>query len=107
MLTYDKLRRALLQVEIFMNQRPLTYVGEEPDQRVLTPNVLLDKNISSMEPDLEDVDFKEENIPSKRMKYLERIHHLLRKCWQNEYLQALQEKHTRDPDRNQEIPAPG
>ena len=41
------------------------------------------------------------------MRYLEKVRLQLRKRWQNEYLHALQERHTRDSDQKQKIPQPG
>ena len=41
LLTMDELKDTMLDVESFMNNRPLTYLGEEIEQPVLTPNNLL------------------------------------------------------------------
>ena len=41
LLTFEELKDALMDVETFMNNRPLTYMGEEAEQPVLTPNILL------------------------------------------------------------------
>ena len=41
LLQYHELEDVLLDVECFMNNRPLCYVGDEFDQSVLTPNILV------------------------------------------------------------------
>ena len=41
LLTLDELKDALMDTENFMNNRPLTYMGEEVEQQVLTPNTLI------------------------------------------------------------------
>ena len=41
MLTFSELEETLLDVECFMNNRPLTYLGEEFEDRAITPNILL------------------------------------------------------------------
>ena len=41
MLTFSELEETSLEVECFMNNRPLTYLGEEFEDRPITPNILL------------------------------------------------------------------
>ena len=40
MLTFEELEDILLDVECFMNDRPLVYIGEEFDRPVIIPNIL-------------------------------------------------------------------
>ncbi len=40
-LTFKELEETLLDVECFMNNRPLAYLGEEFENRPVTPNVLI------------------------------------------------------------------
>jgi hypothetical protein len=109
LLTHDELRAALLDVEIFMNNRPLTYVGEDCDQPVLTPNTLMGQTPTQfLEEDLEKLNYQEEDkVLTRRMRYLHRTREQLRKRWQTEYLHALQERNNRDSDPHQKIPQPG
>ena len=109
LLTYDEFRETLLDVECFMNDRPLNYIGEDCDQPVLTPNTLMGRTSTQfLEQDLDSLNYTEEDqIVTKRMRYLEKVRLQLRKRWQNEYLHALQERHTRDSDQKQKIPQPG
>ncbi len=108
LLTHDELRAALLDVECFMNDRPLNYLGEECEQPVLTPNILIGNTSQFLEVDHDTLNYTDEDkLLTKRMKYLYQTRKQLRKRWQNEYLHALQERHARDGDRQQKIPQPG
>ena len=54
LLTFEELEEALLDVECFMNNRPLYYMGEECEEAVLTPNLLLKgTEVRFLEEDLE------------------------------------------------------
>lgn len=100
MLTFAELEETLLDVECFMNNRPLVYLGEEIEGRAVTPNILLRG---------EPVTFLEENIETlgdeadvtRRIKYLKRCREQLRKRWINEYLHALDEKQKRTSNGNE------
>ena len=109
LLTFDEFRETLLDVECFMNDRPLNYIGEDCDQPVLTPNTLMGKTSAQfLEQDLERLNYTEEDkIMTRRMKYLTKVRSQLRKRWQNEYLHALQERLNRNGDSKQNIPKPG
>ena len=92
-----------------MNNRPLTYLGEEIEQPVLTPNILLkgpDTRAQFLTTDLESSHHENETKVTKRLLYLERVRSQLKKRWQNEYLHTLQERHFRNQDPNQKIPPP-
>ena len=41
LLTFAELEETLLDIECFMNDRPLCYMGEEFDQPTITPNILI------------------------------------------------------------------
>ena len=61
LLTFEELEEALLDVECFMNNRPLVYQGEECDQPVLTPNILLkDTPATFLEKDLKNLNYLDE-----------------------------------------------
>ena len=110
LLTMDELKDTMLDVESFMNNRPLAYLGEEIEQPVLTPNILLkgpETQSQFVTPDLDNIHYEEENkVVTKRLQYLETIRSVLKKRWQNEYLKALQERHQRNLGSSQPIPTP-
>ena len=86
-LTWAELEEVLL--EIILKNRPLTYVEEEIDHSILTPNSLIlgrDVNFPDAAP------HKSETM-KKRHKYNKRCKGALWKRWKHEYLVALREKH--------------
>ena len=107
LLTYDELRDTLLDVENFINNRPLTYIGEELERPVLSPNILLKGNSTPfLEEDLEKLHYLEEAQPlKKRLAYLLKTKAMLKKRWLSEYLFALRDQ--RNPEKTQSIPQIG
>ena len=104
LLTYDELRDTLLDVDNFINNRPLTYIGEELERPVLSPNILLKGNSTPfLEEDLEKLHYLEEAQPlKKRLAYLLKTKAMLKKRWLSEYLFALRDQ--RNPEKTQSIP---
>ena len=82
--------RMLLDVECAMNNRPLCYQGEDFENEVKTPNILLRGRPARMlEDDLQNLN-EEDNV-TKRLKYVKRYKEELRKQWMQE-LYALKER---------------
>ena len=92
LLKYNELEDVLLDIDCFMNNRPLCYIGDEYDQPVSTPNILL-RGIPAqfLEEDLKYLD--DTAIITKRVRYLKTCREQLRKRWLSEYLRALEERH--------------
>ena len=109
LLTFEELEEALLDVECFMNNRPLYYMGEECEEAVLTPNLLLKGTEARfLEEDLEALNYTdEEKVVTRRVKYLQKTRQQLRKRWQKEYLHALQERHPFAAEHETNLPQPG
>ena len=71
LLTFSELAETLLDVECSMNNRPLVYLGEEIENRAITPNILLngerteflEKNTQALE---------EESKMTRRLRYLKK-----------------------------------
>ncbi|XP_002734893.1 uncharacterized protein LOC100366659 [Saccoglossus kowalevskii] len=92
LLTFEELEEVLLDVEVFMNNRPLCYMEEDLEQVVITPNMLLrGQPARYLEDNVHDLD---DDI-GKRLKYLKTCREHVRKRWLNEYLHALQERNTK------------
>ena len=105
LLQYHELEDVLLDVECFMNNRPLCYVGEEFDRPVLTPNILLRGSPADyLDEDSEETKYQ---VCTRRMRYLRMCHEQLRKRWQDEYLKALQRKHKKSEESGQILPGIG
>ena len=100
LLTFQELEEILLDIECFMNNRPLAYLDEEFEQRAITPNILIHGEPTTL---LEESDNSLETVNnvSRRMRYLKRCSNQLRKRWANDYTKALMErrqpKHEKDP----------
>ena len=100
-LTYDELLTSLIEVEMVINSRPLTYVSPDDLEEPLTPaHFLTGKRILSLpdgiccgdDPDDEDVDLTHDHL-TRRMKYLNVVLNHFWKRWQLEYLLDLRESH--------------
>ena len=90
-LTWAELEEVLLDIEIILNNRPLTYIEEEIDYPILTPNSLIlgrDVNFSDAAPH----ESESETI-KKRHKYVKRCNEDLWKRGKHEYVVTLREKH--------------
>ena len=69
-LTWAELEEVLLDIEIILNNRPLTYIEEEIDYPILTPNsLILGRDVSF--PDTAPHESESETI-KKRHKYIKR-----------------------------------
>lgn len=106
LLKFEELEDALLDVEVFMNNRPLCYMGEEYEAPVITPNILLRGQPTwFMEENAEQLDDDERETMTKRLRYIKTCRENVRKRWVNEYLHALQERFaTKLKAKEQSIP---
>ena len=90
-LKFQELREILLDVEISLNNRPLSYVEEDIQFPTLTPNIMLmGQNNALLEEDVASIEDKDLR---NRAKYLERCKDNLWKRWTAEYLKGLRERH--------------
>ena len=90
-LTLPEFEETLLDVECFMNNRPLTYLGEDFERPAITPNTLLRgqpaTNLGEQMPSSD-----EQTVVARRVKYMNRCRLQLRKRFIEEYLKALEER---------------
>ena len=86
LLTYPEFEEIMLDIECFINNRPLTYIGEEFEGRAITPNILLRGEPATF------LEKNAENQVTRRLRYLNKCRKQLRKRWINEYIYALGEK---------------
>ena len=91
LLTFQELEEVILDVECTVNNRALCYQGEEFEEQVTTPNVLLrGKPAIVLDEDLEKVPSGSQL--TRRMILLKRSKEQLHKRWMREYLYALEER---------------
>ena len=89
-LNYTELRTVLCEIELMLNERPLTYIYDDDTEEMLTPNHLLfGRNLTDNFITDAAIDVK----PAKRLDYLRKLldHYWTR--WQREYLSELREQH--------------
>ena len=89
-----------------MNNRPLCYVGEEFEEQVITPNILLRGRPSSvLEQDIEQLEANDKL--TRRLLFIRRSKDQLRKRWIGEYLRALEERQRKHTQTEITIPGVG
>ncbi|XP_028404086.1 uncharacterized protein LOC114526758 [Dendronephthya gigantea] len=90
-LTYKELQDVLLDIQIALNNRPLTYCEDNVQLPVLTPNLMILGKANYLlelpSAEIEDGDMR------KRAKYLKKCKEALWRRWRNEYMRALRESH--------------
>ena len=90
-LTWEELEEVLMDAEVSLNDRPLSYVEEDVQYPLLTPNTMmfLQSNIlPERDPDnIDDCQLR------KRTRHLQKCKESLWKRWSTEYLTALRERH--------------
>ena len=100
-LTLSELEEVLLDVETILNNRPLSYVEDDIQMPILTPNSLMHDEINAL-PN-ESLGSDEDSDLRKRAKYLKRCKENVWKRWRNEYLSGLWERHTLIKGKKPEI----
>ena len=91
MLKWKELEEVLLDVEVTLNNRPLSYIEDEVQFPVLTPNTLLFAN-SNILPELETHHIARTVICADVPKHLLRCKEAVWKRWSREYLRSLRER---------------
>ena len=90
-LNWRELSEIITDVEVALNGRPLSYVWNDHQLPVLTPNSLLYPQ-SNVIPDL-DAHHTDEHYLRKRAKHLRRCTQIIWKRWSPEYVRGLRERH--------------
>ena len=93
LLTWDTLQDLLLDVEVALNNRPLSYVEDDLQLPVLTPNSLMFHRPNQIPTqdyrDIEEADLR------KTAKRIEKCKDMMWRRWTNEYVRGLRERHNR------------
>ena len=98
-LKFQEQKEELLDVEISLHNRPLSYVEEEIQFPTLTPNIMLmGQNNALLEKDVASIEDKDLR---SRAKYIESCKDNLWKRWPNECLKGLRERHNLKHGGNQ------
>lgn len=91
MLTWNALQDLLLDIEVSLNNRPLSYVEDDIQLPLLTPNTLMLNRPNNIPT--QDYHEVEEQDLRKTAKRLEKCKDMLWRRWTNEYLKGLRERH--------------
>ena len=89
-LSWQKLKQVLLDVEITLNDQPLSYVEDDVALSILTPNSMFPTTniLPNLQPHhIADVDLW------RRAKHLRQCKDAMWIRWSNEYLRSLKEKY--------------
>lgn len=97
--TYHELHTVLIQTEAVINDRPLTYASDDPEElQSLTPSMLLCGHRIYNLPEcldfeeLYDETFNAKSAITKRMLYCSKLFRDFSERWRKEYLVSLREK---------------
>ena len=91
-LSWNELQEVLLDLEITLNNRPLSYVEDDVEFPIITPNSLMFGNPPqrSLEEDPSSIDDRELR---RRVKHVQKCKQMLWNRWTNEYVRGLRERH--------------
>ena len=91
---WEELADVLLDIEITLNNRPLSYIEDDLQNPILTPNSLMFIMFvsSNVLPEMESHRVDDRDL-RKRAKFLKRCKDAVWKRWTNEYVQGLRERH--------------
>ena len=105
LLSWAELQEVLLDVEVSLNNRPLSYVEEDVEMPILTPSSLLYLQPNAL-PELELHNIQDYDL-RKHAKYLRRCKDALWSRWTTEYLCGLRERHRLKHKGNSNYPGKG
>ena len=104
-LRWKELEEVLLDVEVALNDRPLSYVEDDLQFPVLTPNSMLFMNSNTL-PELQPHHIEDSDL-RKRAKHLLKCKEAVWRRWTQEYLRNLRERHRSKAGNRGAVPAVG
>ena len=104
-LTFEELADVMLDVEVALNNRPLSCIEDDVELQVLTPNSILNINPGQI-PELEAHHLKETDL-RRRTKLLKKCKEVMWKQWSREYIRSLRERHLNGSGKQSAIPRKG
>ena len=91
-LSKEELQDIMLDIEITLNNRPLTYLEDDIQHSVLTPNVLIYGEPLKI-PEEVTADENQVQEIKKRQRYITKCKNAAWVRWRNDYLKSLRERH--------------
>ena len=92
-LLWEELSEVVLDVEVALNNRPLSYIEDDVELPVLTPNSMLNINPSVL-PELKPHHIDNRDL-RKRTKFMIKCKESVWKRWSREYVKSLRERHVK------------
>ena len=105
MLTLEKLEDVVLDVEVALNDRPLSYLEDDIELPVLKPNSML--NIKPGQVPVLEAHHLEDKELWKRAKILRKCKEVMWKRWIREYVRSLCERHVDGGGQQASVPRKG
>ena len=105
MLFWPALQEILLDIEVTLNNRPLSYVDDDIQLPILTPSSFQYGQLNML-PELEPHHIQETDL-RKRAKYLRKCKDALWSRWTRENLRGLRERHRLKHKENSSYPSKG
>ena len=102
LLTFYELEEVLLDVEQTLNNRPLSYVEDDIQLPILTPNALILGEINLIPTEEESYQIEKGDLRT-RFRYLKRCKDNIWSRWTNEYLKGLRERHIMKHGKNTKV----
>ena len=90
-LTYEEVLTLLVEIEVVINNRPLTFVYDQPSDEPLTPNHLVFGRKLNLNGTLDDIPVETDVVV--RNNHIEVVLEHFKRRWKNEYLIELREFH--------------
>jgi hypothetical protein len=104
-LAFGELEEVVLDIEIALNDRPLSYIENDVELPVLSPYSLLHIN-PSYSPELKTHNIDDQEL-RKRAKFLKRCKESMWRRWSKEYVCGLREQHRRKVINKEQYPPDG
>ena len=93
-LSWNELKEILVDIEVALNTRPLSYMEDDVQLPTLTPNSTMFIG-STFAPELEARHIQEKDL-RKRARYLLKCKQAMWRRWSTEYLRGLPERHNQN-----------
>ena len=90
-LSWEELSEVVLDVEVVLNNRPLSYIEDDVELPVLTPSSMLNINPSAL-PELRPHHIDNRDL-RKRAKFMIKCKESVWNRWSREYFKSLRERH--------------
>ena len=103
--TFKELEDVVLDVEVVLNNRPLSYLEDDVELPMLTSNSVLNINPVQV-PELKAHHLKNQDL-RKRAKFLRKCKQAMWNRWSREYVRSLRERHVNAAEKQAAVPRKG